>query len=419
MGKEVFGMTESKKFDPKGTLMGFKSLATRNAILAILLNITNQYTNNMRTSFRAMVGNSIGLSGTAIGLAFSIFTIAAMLMRTPSGAVADNKRDKIKYILAGGFIAKAIVFAMFAFIKTPAMYYAVYIIDGAIYSFITTLVPVILACSVDRKAMGSAYALYMGLMQVAISTARSFSVSIFNTKGQTTVAFITAALSLTSVVVALCLDGSKLYVKRGPAKGDASSPAGKRGILSGLNMAMLPLAICCGLCIFPNTIDGNFTVLRAEAANFEYLGALTLGQTIYGVMSIVTGFLCDIVSPAILIIISLAGMIAGFGLMGVATTSGSFCAGIMIYQICRYWNSPFKIIGMKAVSNSEQGSFQATMLLVTDVVTIFASTIAGMVADAMGYSGAYLLTVGVLVVNLVLFLLLKKSGKINEKSSVE
>ena len=131
------------------------------------------------------------------------------------------------------------------------------------------------------------------------------------------------------------------------------------------------------------------------------------------------GFLCDIVSPAILIIISLAGMIAGFGLMGVATTSGSFCAGIMIYQICRYWNSPFKIIGMKAVSNSEQGSFQATMLLVTDVVTIFASTIAGMVADAMGYSGAYLLTVGVLVVNLVLFLLLKKSGKINEKSSVE
>ena len=48
-------MTESKKFDPKGTLMGFKSLATRNAILAILLNITNQYTNNMRTSFRAMV----------------------------------------------------------------------------------------------------------------------------------------------------------------------------------------------------------------------------------------------------------------------------------------------------------------------------------------------------------------------------
>ncbi|WP_320957703.1 MFS transporter [Enterocloster asparagiformis] len=410
-------MAESKKIDLKGTLNGLKSLATRNAVLAILLNITNQYTNNMRTSFRSLIGNSIGLSGTAIGLAFSIFTIAAMLMRTPSGAVADNKRDKIKYILAGGFVAKAVVFAAFAFVKTPAMYYAVYIIDGALYSFITTLVPVILACSVDRKAMGSAYALYMGLMQVAISTARSFSVSIFNTEGQTTVALITAALSLTSVMVALCLDGSKLYVKRAAKK--EGVPVKKKGILAGLNMAMLPLAICCGLCIFPNTIDGNFTVLRAEAANFEYLGALTLGQTIYGVMSIVTGFLCDIVSPAILIIISLVGMIAGFGLMGIAATSTTFCTGIMIYQICRYWNSPFKIIGMKAVANSEQGSFQATMLLVTDVVTIFASTLAGMVADAMGYSGAYLLTVGVLAVNLILFLALKKSGKINERATVD
>lgn len=412
-------MAESKKMDLKGTLNGLKSLATRNAVLAILLNITNQYTNNMRTSFRSLIGNSIGLSGTAIGLAFSIFTIAAMLMRTPSGAVADNKRDKIKYILAGGFVAKAAVFMAFAFVKTPAMYYAVYIIDGALYSFITTLVPVILACSVDRKAMGSAYALYMGLMQVAISTARSFSVSIFNTKGQTMVALITAALSLTSVVVALCLDGSKLYIKKAPQKGGTPAPAKKRGILSGLNVAMLPLAVCCGLCIFPNTIDGNFTVLRAEAANFEYLSALTLGQTIYGIMSIVTGFLCDIVSPAILIVISLAGMIAGFGLMGVATTSASFCAGIMIYQICRYWNSPFKIIGMKAVANSDQGSFQATMLLVTDVVTIFASTLAGMVADAVGYSGAYLLTVGVLAVNLVLFLSLKKSGKINERATID
>ena len=127
-------MAESKKIDFKGTLNGLKSLATRNAVLAILLNITNQYTNNMRTSFRSLIGHSIGLSGTAIGLAFSIFTIAAMFMRTPSGAVADNKRDKIKYILAGGFVVKAVVFAAFAFVKTPAMYYAVYIVDGALYS---------------------------------------------------------------------------------------------------------------------------------------------------------------------------------------------------------------------------------------------------------------------------------------------
>ncbi len=410
-------MSEKKSFDLKSTLLSFRSLATRNAILAILLNITNQFTNNMRTGFRGLVGNSIGLSSTAIGLAFSIFTIAAMLMRTPSGAVADNKRDHIKYILAGGFVLKALIFAAFSLVKTPAMFYAVYIIDGAVYSFITTLVPVILACSVDRKAMGSAYALYMGLMQICISPARSLSVSMFNNGGQTQVALFTAGLSLVSVIVALSLDGSKLYIKKASKSGEASGK--KKGILSGLNIAMLPLAICCGLCIFPNTVDGNFTVLFAESESFDYLGTLTLGQSIYGVMSIVSGFLCDIVSPALLIVISLIGMTVGFSMMGLATTSSMFCIGILIYQVTRYWNSPFKIIGMKAVANSEQGSFQATMLLVTDIVTIFASTIAGMVADAMGYTGAYILTAGVLIVNLIIFLVLKKSGKIDERATVE
>ena len=410
-------MSEKKSFDLKSTLMSFRSLATRNAILAILLNITNQFTNNMRTGFRGLVGDSIGLSSTAIGLAFSIFTIAAMLMRTPSGAVADNKRDKIKYILAGAFVVKALIFAAFSLVKTPAMFYAVYIVDGAVYSFIGTLVPVILACSVDRKAMGSAYALYMGLMQICISPARSTAVSMFNNGGQTQVALFTAALSLVSVVVALSLDGSKLYIKKAAKSGEAAPK--KKGLLSGLNMAMLPLALCCGLCIFPNTVDGNFTVLFAESENFDYLGTLTLGQSIYGVMSIVSGFLCDLVSPALLIVISLIGMTVGFSMMGLATTSSMFCIGILIYQVTRYWNSPFKIIGMKAVANSEQGSFQATMLLVTDIVTIFASTIAGIVADAMGYTGAYILTAGVLIANLIIFLVLKKSGKIDERATVE
>ena len=112
-------------------------------------------------------------------------------------------------------------------------------------------------------------------------------------------------------------------------------------------------------------------------------------------------------------------MTVGFSMMGLATTSSMFCIGILIYQVTRYWNSPFKIIGMKAVANSEQGSFQATMLLVTDIVTIFASTIAGIVADAMGYTGAYILTAGVLIANLIIFLVFKKSGKINERATAE
>lgn len=406
---------EKQKTNWKETLSSFKTLLSRNAILAILLNISNQYTNGMRTGFRSLLGKSIGMSGTAIGLAFSIFTIAAMFMRTPTGSIADQKRDKIKYILAGGFVAKALIFAAFALVKTPAMYYAVYIIDGAVYSFISTIVPVILATSVDRRAMGSAYAIYMGLMQIATASSKSTGISIFNNQGQTRVALTTAALSLISVVLALCLDSTKLSVKK-----SSNAPAAKKkGILSGLNVAMLPLAICCGLCIFPNTVDGNFTALMAESKSFDYLSALTLGSSVYGVMSIFSGFLCDIVSPALLIVISYVGMITGFTMMGAATTSSIFCLGILLYQCTRFWNSPFKIIGMKACANSEQGSFQATMLLMTDVVTIFASTIAGMVADSMGYSMAFYLTSVVLAATLVLFLWLKKTGRIDERKTVE
>ncbi len=401
-------MSNTQKFNWAETLNGLKSLTSRNAILAILLNITNQYTNNMRIGFRAMIGSSIGLTGTVIGLAFSLYSIAGLFMRTPAGSIGDQKRDKIKYILAFAFVLKAIIFALFAFVKSSSAFYIVYILDGAVYAFITTLIPVILACSVDKKAMGSAYALYMGLMQIAIASARSNAASIFNSNGQAAVSFITAGLSLTSVICALCLDSKQLSLGSKPKQASEK----KKGILSGLNMAMLPLAVCCGLCIFPFTVDGNFTVLFAESEGYDYLNALTLGQTIFGFTSILSGFLCDLMNPVILIVISLVGMILGFGMMGIATTSMTFCAGIIVYQVCRYWNTPFKIVGMKAVSSSEQGSFQATMLLVTDLVAVFASTIAGVAADQMGYSGVFLLTSGVLAINLILFLFLKKSGKI-------
>ena len=122
--------------------------------------------------------------------------------------------------------------------------------------------------------MGSAYAIYMGLMQIATASSKSTGISIFNNQGQTRVALTTAALSLISVVLALCLDSTKLSVK---TPGNAPT-AKKKGILSGLNVAMLPLAICCGLCIFPNTVDGNFTALMAECHPFLYTVLVVSGS---------------------------------------------------------------------------------------------------------------------------------------------
>ena len=96
--------------------------------------------------------------------------------------------------------------------------------------------------------------------------------------------------------------------------GNEAAKRGPKKKSSGFNMSVVPIAIVGAMPIVLFNTESNFLQLYAEERQFEYLSATTLGGTLAGVLSIVSGFLCDIISPSILIYIALAGqVIGGFG----------------------------------------------------------------------------------------------------------
>ena len=416
-------MTAKKKFDWAEFTGGLKTIFSRNALLIIGINATNQFSNNMKNGFRTLIGiKEIGIAPTAIGAIVSVFMIAGLIFRTPAGGIVDTKRSKIKQILTIALLAKVAVFAAFGFVHSQAAYTALFVVDGIVWSFIGTSLPALLALSVDRRAMGSAYAVFMGITQVISGSARPLGISLYNNYGARTAAFASAGITLLTVLLVLLLNGEKLA--EGAAKMKAPKPGEKKSKLAGFSVRLLPLAIVAAVPILLFNLESNFLPGFAEETGYEYLVASGIGGTINGVLTIVVGFLCDFMSPSLLIYIGLLGQVIGGVLMGTANSSSMLSLGVLIYYMTRFYSTPFRIIGMKACTRDEQGAWSATQLVCNDALSVCANWIFGILIGLAGYAKVFTGTgIAVAIAMIGYFILdrsyLKKLGAADETAEVK
>lgn len=98
----------------------------------------------------------------------------------------------------------------------------------------------------------------------------------------------------------------------------------------------------------------NFFQVFAQENGFEILGATTLDNTIYGVTNVLTGIVCDLINPAILLVVALVGQIAVPFIWANCETQAMITLSIIIYYSTKYYGNVFRIIAMKSVAKSEQ-----------------------------------------------------------------
>ena len=317
-----------EKFSWKGYLNGLKSLLARNPILIIMINAMNQYGNNMKNGFRTLIGSqTLGLTPAVIGFAISAFLITGLILRAPAGAATDTMRSKLKPILVIAMLVKGIIWISFNFISNAAGYYVLFVLDAVIWSFIGTLLPALMAISIDRRAMGSGYALMMGITSIVTASARSVGINLYNSKGLMTATLVAAATGVLTAVFACFLDTKKVAVDD-VRKADA--PKKKKGILAGVSVSMIPVALIAAMPIVLFNLESNFSQMYFNNLGFDYLTPTTVGGTINGILSIVMGVVCDIINPAVLIVIALLGQTAAPVMWTFSASPAIMSAGILI-----------------------------------------------------------------------------------------
>ena len=402
------------KFSWKEVGSGFKSILSRNALLIMGFYILNMYSTYFKNGFRSLlVLDEVGLAPTGLGVLVSFFLIIGLVTRTPAGNFVDRKQDKIKTILIAVAILKALSCLLYTYLNNTVGMWISFFFDGVVWSFVGVASPAVLAKSVDKRAMGSAYAIFEGGMAVITASARPLGATLFNEYGSRLPAWIAFGIQIVSVLFVIFMDGSKFaknvsdikekIADKAEEKAPKATP-GKKAFL-GLSMVALPLALLNGAQYIMYNMESNFCADFANTMNFNYLGPATLGGTIFGILSIVVGFLCDFMNQALLIIIAFTGQAVAPCMLASATTQSMFGAGLMIYFLTRYYTMPLKILAMKKVPASDQGIVAGTILFCQDAFSIIATTLCGALIDKIGYSGTFnsLSVLGVLL--LVVFII--------------
>lgn len=386
----------SKRFDWVGIKTGMKTLTKRNAMVAVIFNCIYLYSQNMKNGIRPLVAQmDMGMTPSEVTICTTLFSIVSLVFASPIGALIDRKRDTIKKGLIIANIARALVYLLLygcAFNKY--MVYAAYAVDGIVWCACGILLPALLAVTVDRKAMGSAYAIYFGLANAITASAQSNGQILYENFGAFASCGAAAALAMVGTIVLLFIDYNDLSatLKAEIASGKYKPKERKRGLsgfFDGFSWAAFPFALAYGLTCIWGTIKGNFMGVYMEELGYSWLATQTAARTVYGVFTIFLGALCDFISPIILSIISLIGMAVGAFIIGDAASQSMVTMGVWFITMFSVYQTVLRIAAMKLLPYSKQGSVQSTITIMANIGNTFGPLPLGALAGIYGYGIAF------------------------------
>ena len=407
-------MEKKSSFNLKEIAIGMKSLTKRNAILVIVFNVFLRYSTLMKYGFRSLVCQiPCGMNTTEMGLASTLFSLSGIIFSAPIGAFIDKHREKIKPIIFWVAIINAAVQVLgFGFATSKIMGYITYFVDGFMFAMTSVLVPAILAVTVDKKAMGTAYSIWFGLANVIGGTARSLGISMFNNVGQFPAALVCGIIALVGALVLLFLDTEDLSrtLKAELAAGNIKAKTKTRGLrnfFDGWSWVAFPFALAYGITSFWGTIRGNYMALYMNNFDYEWLGTLAAANSAFGVVTIFTGILCDFMSPVLLSVISMVSMATGAWLIGTCASQTMLHIGIWCVIFGGFYQSTLKIAAMKILPYREQGGVAATFAICAGLANTVGPIPIGMLVDAVGYANGFksstFLTTGALIFFLIAY----------------
>ena len=357
-----------KKEKKLNTLKLLKDNLSLELILVIALFVTDSWGYQMYNAIQTKYAvNTLTIGAAVIGVIGSLYLFSGLIFRLPSSNLMY--RVNLRVLLITCFVIKAAVYALTAFVpvESVVLYGLLRCIYALCWSFMGVALPAMLSISVDKRLIGTAFALYSGLSGMLISPAAPLSVTLLGKIGSKAF-FVIAALTIVPIILAMFVRDDKFRAKMADDVQDSKNSAGapKRKSKFEFKWAFLPICIFASLPLWTWSMYNDFLHIHAENVGFVYLTAFGMATAIGGAMNLIGGILCDIINPGIVAIVQCILWGAAMFLIGGANANTNMYPIFIMYGLGIGALGCIRIACMKAVSPKDRINMSGTYSLSND-----------------------------------------------------
>ena len=383
-----------KKAGSVSMLEIIKSLLNYNFLLLILIQILNSFANNMVKTPVNKFGEGLGAGATVLGVIISIYNISVTASRPFSGLGLDKMKKKNWLQICLGL--RCVSFLCYAMTGNLPMFVVSRVLHGISFSMVGTSFPAVAGMAIGKRALGTAYAVYLTAPKLISSFGPMASMYIYNTYGAK-VAFLcaTGLIAVAMVLVALLKLDDRREAKPA-AETKAAAPAGKkRGGLAAIGQlicfAAIPASILQLFIGLTHNVIQDYIVLYGE---YRMIANIAMFLTLEGLIGLfcrfIGGVASDKMGPDFLVICLVALGLSPFLISfakswGIILILAAVCD--QIGQSCSY---PATLaMAMKSATDAQRGIAISTLYLFVDLSGIIGGFLSGTLRAALGFENMF------------------------------
>ncbi|MFZ5816063.1 MAG: MFS transporter [Bacillota bacterium] len=335
----------------------------------------------------------LGADKGQVGYLVGLFTVAALATRPLAGYLLDARGRKVTYL--GGLL----FFALFVFSYQTATAFwlllAVRFLHGTTWGVISTGGSTVAADLLPPERRGEGLGYYGIAMTLAMALGPMLALALAGDSRYTLVFLAAGGVASLAALMAMAVRYREV-------------PPSGRGFSwdSFVDLRVVPIALIYLITML--TYGGLITFLTLFTAE-RGLNAGLFFLVYAAVMSLsrpLSGRVQDRLGPTPVLITGFLLLIAGFLVMSLTRTAPLFwvAASLMGVGNGNIWPT-LTAMGINLVEPSRRGVASSTLFSAIDLGIGLGSMVMGWVAEAVGLSGMYLVSAGLLVAPLVIYLL--------------
>lgn len=359
-----------------------KDIFNRNLILILLIQLFADMSNNMANSFINMGAKAAGVGVAAIGIAASAYAIAGMIMRMPAGSLASS--DKKKMALIGTLIFRAAAhFILGTFgVRGDMNFIVARTLYGAAWSTVGIVLPAVVAMMMDKKVMGTTYAILAIFQQFSKQMVRALGVKLYQDYGMVTALVAAISFAVVAVVLVMFLDFNDPRII-------AATPKKRPSGLKGINLKYVPICLILSIAVFTWTLCNQYNNVLAQDRNIDLASILVITSVVSSVTGFCSSALCDLIHPKYVLMALYVCLGVGTVILGGADTYNMFLIGEILCTVGMSYSKAISIFLYKTCDETEKAMVHATNYLMTDILNICAGTLVGTLLAKTGYTTTY------------------------------
>ncbi len=338
-------------------------------------NMALNFGQQMSNSLLSKYADSLGAPATQIGMLMSMFAVTALILRFVAGPAMDTYNRK--YLVMGAMAIMATAYFGFSISKSISSLMVFRLLQGCGNAFANVACLAMVSEALPKEKFGTGMGYYSLAQVVSQAIAPTIGLTLVDWFGYNTAYTIIGFIMLTAIVVASQI---KINFKpMGKLKITLNSIIAKE--------AVLPAVILLFMAIGFHTINSFLIVFATKQGVTSSIGVFF---TVYALTMLFTrpmiGKLTDkfglvkVAIPAI----CLTG--CSFFIISFATSLPMFLLAAFVnafgYGACQ---PALQSLTMKAVPKERRGSASSTNFIGMDIGTIIGPTLAGTIAQSLGY----------------------------------